>query len=125
MVARPDLAGQRLQKPGNPAIWLIDCDGLKRWIPDPDTYNNLFRDWNGIVQDTELDNITPGHPISHGALLAKDPNTAPVWLVDHDLHVKRWVSSPAAMDQFHFNWDKIQQVSNFVLDAIWSGNQIC
>jgi len=124
MPPRPDLAGQRLQKPGHGEVYLIDDDGTKRWIPDPETYNNLFRDENGIVPDTELDNIDDGPRISHGALLAKDPGTAPIWFIDHEQHLKRWITSPAAMDKFYFTWDKIQSVSNFVLDAILNGPNI-
>ena len=120
----PELAGQRVQLPGHPEIYLIDDNGLRRWIPNPATYDNLFRDWNGVNVDIQTGDITLGHRISDGALLAKDPGTAPVWLIDHELHVKRWIASPAVMDKFYFNWAKIVPIPNTVLDAIFNGSNI-
>jgi hypothetical protein len=120
---RPDLNGQLLRKPGNPMVYLID-QGSRRWIPDPYTYNRLFRSWDVIVLDTELDNIDRGPDISHGALLAHAPGYPPVYLVDPDYQVKRWISSPAAMDAYSFAWNQIQQVDYFVLSAIPDGPQI-
>jgi hypothetical protein len=45
---RMDLAGARIAASGNSAIYLVDDDGTARHIPDPTTYNRLFRDWNGV-----------------------------------------------------------------------------
>ena len=53
----PELAGQRVQLPGHPEIYLVDDDGLRRWIPNPATYNNLFRDWNGVNVDIQTEDI--------------------------------------------------------------------
>ena len=40
LAPRPDLNGLRVKSPTSPAVYLI-LDGYRRWIPDPDTYNNL------------------------------------------------------------------------------------
>jgi hypothetical protein len=123
-VPRPDLAGQRMQEPGQTEVYLIDDNGLKRWIPNPATYDNLFPDWDGIVADPDLPNIETGLQISDGALLAKDPNSAPIWFIDPAYQKKRWVTSPAAMNKFHFNWNNVIHVPNNVLEAIPDGGQI-
>jgi len=41
--------GMRVHAPGDPAIFLIDTNGQKLHIADPQTYQHLFRDWNGIL----------------------------------------------------------------------------
>jgi hypothetical protein len=56
---RTDLAGARIQAPGDPAIYLIDDDGTRRHIPDVPTYDNLFRDFSGI-QSIDVSTI-PSH----------------------------------------------------------------
>src|SRR5262249_26247406 len=45
---RPDLNGLRVKLPNRPEIYLIDR-GYRRWIPNPATYNNPLRHWNGII----------------------------------------------------------------------------
>ncbi len=40
------------------------------------------------------------------------PNSPLVFLLDHDAsgnRVKRWITSPAAMDRFKFDWAKIKR----------------
>jgi hypothetical protein len=120
MALHPELNGKRVQKPGHPEVYLI-VDGQKRHIPDRFTYNRLFRDSNGIIQDPNLNQIDSGPAIYSGALLAKGPGTDPVWFVDAATRLKRRVASPAAMDKYHFDWGQIESVSIYVLDAIISG----
>jgi hypothetical protein len=122
MGTRPDLAGKRLQVPGQAEVDLIDDNGTRRWIPDPDTYNNLFRNWSGIIQDIDTIEINQGPQISHGAHLAQAPGHAEVYLIDNGQ--KRWITSPAAMDKFYFDWNKIQPVSFLILGIIPSGPNI-
>lgn len=121
MALRIDLDGLRMQMPGDPAIYLIDA-GKKRHVPDPATYNNLFRDWNGVVQDPHLDAIDTGLPLSHGAVLAQAYGDAAVYLIDRG--EKRHVASPATMDRYYFAWDKIQHVAPAFLQSIPTGATI-
>ena len=118
---RVDLDGLRMQIPGEPAIYLID-NGFRRHIPDPDTYNNLFRNWDNIVQDVNLNEIDEGIPISVGAILARAIDQAPVFLID--ARSKRHVGSPAVMDRYQFNWDKISVVPHILLDSIATGTPV-
>jgi hypothetical protein len=116
---RPDLAGQRLMAPGQSAIYIVDPNGYLRHIPDPATYNNLFRDWNGVIIDVNLIDIAQGPPLTPGAVLALGSGTSPVYLVTNG--VKDWITSPAAMDKYYFNWGRVLTVPDVLVDFIPNG----
>jgi hypothetical protein len=118
---RPDLNGLRVKSPTSPPVYLI-LDGYRRWIPDPDTYNNLFRDWNGIIVDINIGDISEGSQLAYGAVLARPAGAAPVYLVSNS--IKRWITSPAAMDKYYFAWDRIVVVPHILLDSIPEGPSI-
>ena len=118
---RPDLNGLRVKLPNAPEIYLID-EGYRRWIPDPATYNNLFRDWNGIVVDIDINAIPLSMPISSGAILARGNGTAPVFLISNG--VKRWITSPAAMDKYYFAWNRVYVVPVAFVNSIPNGSNI-
>lgn len=121
MTIRKDLNGLRIQKPGTSAIYLVD-EGMKRHIPDPETYDGLFRDWNGVVQDLDIDDISTGDPLDHGATLVRGDGDPAVYLVDHG-H-KRHIGNPATMDRYHLEWDTVKVVPPVVVAAIPTGAQI-
>lgn len=116
---RPDLAGTRVKLPNQPNIYLIDPEGYRRWIPDPGTYNNLFRDWNGVVVDLDVNAIAEGSPLTDGAVLARASNSAPVYLVSNS--VKRWITSPSAMDKYYFNWNRVYVIPPALVEFIPQG----
>jgi hypothetical protein len=116
-VPRPDYAGLRVMEHTGPAIYLIDPDGYRRWIPDPTTFNNLFRDWS--VERMDLSNIPEASPLTSGAVLAIGSGTAPVYLVSNG--VKRWITSGGAMDKYNFKWEHVVQVPRVLVDSIPSG----
>jgi hypothetical protein len=118
-VPRPDLAGLRLVAPNPTAIYLVDPHGYLRWIPDPTTYNYLFRDWNGIVTDVDLINIAQGAPLSSGALLAQGVGTLAIYLVSNGS--KQLITSPAAMDKYYFNYNTVAHVPYILVEYIPSG----
>jgi len=115
MGLRRDLDGLRLQLPGDPAIYLMDA-GKKRHIPNPPTYNNLFRDWNGVVPDPDLNSIDTGTEISNGAVLAQAFGDAAVYLIDGGQ--KRHIGNPATMDRYYLNWNTIQHVAPIIIASI-------
>jgi hypothetical protein len=116
---RPDLAGARIQQIGLAPIYLVDDDGTLRHIPDPTTYTNLFRDWSGVQQLADVTGIARGLNLSSGAYLAwVGPGNA-VYLVANSQ--KRWISGPAVMDKFAFNWNQIRMVLQSTLDALPNG----
>jgi hypothetical protein len=119
LTPRPDLSGLRVKSPNDPAIYLIDPDGYRRWIPNPATYNNLFRDWNGVVISIDINEIALGLNLTDGAVLARATGTAPVYLVSNG--IKRWITSPSAMDKYYFNWNTIIQIPHVLIDSIPTG----
>jgi len=115
----PELAGQRMKSPAHPAVFLIDPEGYKRWIPNPATYNNLFVDWAGIYVDADVIYIDQGPSLSDGAFLAKASNSAAVYLVSNGQ--KRWITSPAVMNKYYFNWGAINVLPPAYLEAVPTG----
>lgn len=126
-IPRPDLNGKRIQDPednphGAGAIYLID-EGMKRWIPNPGTYDNLFRDGSGVIVDSKLAKEIPEMtPLSDGAILAMPAYYQSIWLIDN--HQKRHVTSPAVMDKYHFAGGRIYQIPPILLEYIPPGNSI-
>ncbi len=118
---RPDLAGTRVQTPGQPQVYFID-DGTRRWLPDAATYNNLFRDWGSIVQSLDTNEIDEGPAITAGAVLARGIHMPEVFLVSNGQ--KRWIVSGPAMDKFDFSWNAVKDVPPVLLDSIPSGPDI-
>lgn len=112
-------SGARMKSLANPAVFLIDPEGYKRWIPNAATYNNLFVDWAGIIENDDVINIYQGPPLSDGAFLAKASNSAAVYLVSNGQ--KRWITSPAVMNKYYFNWGAIKELPPAYLDAVLTG----
>ncbi|MFF7725306.1 hypothetical protein [Streptomyces sp. NPDC008001] len=117
----PELNGARLKGVNSPAVYLI-LDGKRHWIPNPATYNNLFRNWNGIQSVIDIGAIDDGGQLSDGAILAKSPGEPAVYLVSNG--IKRWITSPAAMDKYYFDWNKIVNISPVALNSIPTGAAI-
>jgi hypothetical protein len=118
---RPDLNGVRCKFSNRPENYLID-QGYRRHIPDPPTYNNLFRGWDGVVVDNEIDEIPEARAIQSGAVLSKGHLTPHVYLIEYGQ--KRHVTSPAAMDKYYFAWNRIYVVPQVEVDAIPDGPAI-
>jgi hypothetical protein len=112
---RTDLNGLRIKHPDHPAIYFIDS-GFKRLIPNPQTHNNLFVDWNGIVTDIPLEEIPDGPFISDGAVLVRPSSSEDVFLVDRGS--KRLVASPEIMERYRFNPKKIVVVPPILINSL-------
>jgi hypothetical protein len=105
---RQDLNGLRLQVPGIDTIYLVD-EGKIRGIPSPEVYNHLFRDWNGIVQDIDVNEIDAGEKIPDTAILFKVEDLDTVYLLDGIApnQIKRGIVSVEVFDQYNFSWDQV------------------
>src|SRR5262245_17557134 len=119
MAIRTDLDGLRVRFPNRVATWLID-QGIRRGIPDEATYNNLFKDWNGIYYDINIDEIDAGDDVTSGAILARGVGEGVgTWLITNG--VKRSIPSDELFNRYYFDWGKIQYIPASVLDGIPSG----
>jgi hypothetical protein len=120
-VVRPDLNGIRVRSPADPKIYLIDR-GVKRWIPNPETYNNLFANWDNVIVSIEVNEITSGPDITNGAVLARPSGQAPIYLLDQNQ--KRHIQSPATMAKYSFNGGRVYQIPPAIMDSIYTGDEI-
>jgi hypothetical protein len=118
---RPDCNGLRIQKPGDQALYLIDR-GQKRHIPNPDTFNNLFRNWSHVEDLYIFDSIETGPPLPDGAILAAAIGSGAVYLLD--LGCKRHVTGPSVMKKYNFNWDRVYKLPPLTLANIPLGDPI-
>jgi hypothetical protein len=126
-VPQPRWVGRRIKVRGEAPIYLIDwltdgSKGFKRWIPGEFTYNNLFRDWDGIIELTsgEVENIPNDSALPRDAVLVRGAGMPEVYLIDQGdgPKGKRWVASPRAMDSYHLAWNRVYVVPPIVLEAI-------
>ena len=118
---RPELNGVRARTQGEEELYLID-EGRKRLIPNRETYNTLFMDWGGIVQNLRLDEIESGPPVSSGAVLAQAEGQNAVWLIDNGLK-RRVDGHPETMDKYRFKWPPAK-LPPIALECIPSGNPL-
>jgi len=111
--------GMRVKTPNDPKIYLVD-QGKRRWIPNPPTFNNLFRNWDVYV-GIDIMSIPEGKQITDGAFLSKGSGPE-VYLIDNG--VKRWIISPAVMDKYNFDWNKIVVIPQLAINYIPTGPNI-
>ena len=78
----------------------------------------MFRDWDDIIEEDFVANIPEDPPLPRGAVLIKSENRPQMYLID--LQGKRWVTSPEAMDRYHFKWDAWEDwdIPDVVIDRI-------
>jgi hypothetical protein len=112
-----ELNGLRVRAPGQAETYLID-QGQRRWIPNPETFNNLFS--GEVTVSIDSINIPRGPDMTNGAILAQC--NATVFLIDNN--VKRGISSPAVMEKYGFNWGQVQSTHCILLDFIQNGPTI-
>ncbi|WP_150271650.1 hypothetical protein [Paenibacillus tepidiphilus] len=114
--------GWLVQAPGRAEIYLID-NGKKRWITDYTLFKKLF---TGEPRETfGLDSIPNGLNIQPGTGLFRTEFTGGkvFWLDVDDSRkvVKRHITSPSAMDKYHFNWNSIIPVYGYFANGIPDG----
>jgi hypothetical protein len=118
-IPRPELAGSRRCMPRCTSVFLVDSDGYRRPIPNHLTYNRLFRGWQGLVDDPDLEQLPMRPALSTSVMLIRGELSPMLYLLDHGL--KRCIPSPAIMDKYWFAWDRIEVLKQFLVDTIPSG----
>ncbi|MBU4338515.1 lamin tail domain-containing protein [Patescibacteria group bacterium] len=98
-----------LVKGSGPEVYVLE-HGIKRWIPNPAIFKNLFYDWGKIkkVADDMLNSFPNGNNMgkifSDGALLKSDKSPK-VYLYDNGK--LRWVTDPNIFNSNDFSWENI------------------
>ncbi len=83
------------------AVYLME-NGKRRWVPNPATYDNLFRNWDSIkdLPAVEVDGLPVGDPLSDGAILARAGSDHAIYLVSNGekRHITGTETSPRNLD---------------------------
>ena len=116
---RPDQAGSRRVAPGGSSVFVVDGDGYRHLIPNHLTYNRLFRSWQGIVDDPDLERMAERPALTSGAMLIRGDLSTALYLLDHG--IKRCIPSPAVVDKYGFSWERIEVLKQFLVDTIPNG----
>lgn len=117
----PSLNGLQLQLPGAAPVYLV-LNGYRCWIPDPQTYHNLFLSGATIVQDINIGVVSEGPALSSGAVLASAEGSPAVYLVTNG--VKMWIPNPDIFNRYQFNAGAIQVVAPILINSIPSGPDV-
>lgn len=122
VIAKTDpLPEFHLIKGSGPEVYVLER-GLKRWVPDPETFNNFNFNWQAInaISDTLLGYYPEGDKMSKyddypdGSLVkGSGPE---VYLVE--LGKRRWITSPSVFEKYEFQWSNIIQISDSKLNKI-------
>ncbi len=107
-VTRPDLNGTRARAPGRATVYLID-NGFRRAVPHVASYEALFRDWECIVEDLDVEAIRLGDPLGDSTGLIKSGEASGVYFIDGT--TRRHVANPQVMDKYRFAWERVRDVS--------------
>lgn len=113
--------GTRIRNASDGRIYLA-LDGALRYIPDAQTYVNLFKDWSSATSMPNVDNYLIGTPITEGASLVRGTPDNKVFLLLEG--GKRWISSPAVFDKYGFNWSAIKTLTADELNAMPDGTTL-
>jgi hypothetical protein len=93
---RPDLAGQQFSDPEG-KVYIMNPEGILQFIPDPDTYMNLFGEWRDI-QPNDMSSFVIGADITVQAILVKSTTEDWVYIVSND--VKRRIPSMDVIEKY-------------------------
>ncbi|MED3079164.1 hypothetical protein [Bacillus wiedmannii] len=96
--------GYRVKEVGKPAIYLVDR-GMKRYITDSDTYNRIFKNWDGVLEFQSLHTIPNGRSIDQHMGLVRFEKDSFLYFLDKDAtgkSMKRWITSPSVLNKYAF-----------------------
>jgi hypothetical protein len=101
----------------------LALNGELRYIPDGNTYLDLFINWTGVsVNDYLIDNMPYGPQITSGAILAVATGTVEKYLITNDK--KHWIPNMSVFDKFYFNNAKVKEVPKIILDYVPKGEDV-
>jgi hypothetical protein len=103
--AREGMPGQRVKSPQADEVYMIDPEGFKRYIPDPETYFAFFLGWKGLITTAETPCYRTGEALERGRdFLARSP-AGTYYFVDATKtgHVARLIPSATVSEKYYFN----------------------
>ncbi len=118
--------GSRIKTKDKDAIYLV-MKGEKRYIPNPKTYTNLFKNDDGLLNgggigalwNKIVDTIPTGEAITDGAILIKSENSDPIYLLTNNK--KYWITDPQQYSDCNFKPGGQKTYPAVVIDAIPKG----
>lgn len=119
--------GSCLKKENNDEIFLV-MDGKKSWIPNMETFKNLFDNtenvlcasgYLGLLLDLIIDKMENANDITNGAQLIKSDASDAVFLLTDNK--KFGITSAEQFNTCHFSWSKIKTYPQIIVDAIPNG----
>jgi hypothetical protein len=112
--------GERIKGPNSPAVYLVDPEGRRRWIPNERLYTELFRSWNGIKVRSDINCIIRGRDLDPiDTALRKSSDSPKVYIVMNGY--KRWIVSEAVFNKYHFNWGSVVVRDPWLINSIPDG----
>lgn len=112
--------GLRVASHSSGAIYLVMW-GQLHWIPNPPTFNTVFKDWSGIVNsDYIVDNMPRGPALAVDSLIAIGAGSPAQYLVTFGK--KLWIPNPATVAKFNFHAPVT--IPHLVLDYVPTGPNV-
>ncbi|MBG0970643.1 hypothetical protein F3I02_17260 [Bacillus sp. SRB3LM] len=117
--------GYRVKEVGKSAIYLVDR-GMKRYITDSDTYNRIFKNWDGVLEFQSLHTIPNGRSIDQDMGLVRFEKDSFIYFLDKDATgkpMKRWITSPSILNKYAFH-SEAAMLPQWMKNAIPNGAAI-
>ena len=91
--------------------------GVRRAIPGVTVFDAWLFDWHGVaaLTDAELEAYAEGPVLPDKPELVIGEGQTAVYLREHA--IRRHVPSPTVMDQWRFDWSKLQQLPASTVDG--------
>lgn len=115
--------GMQVRLASTGAVFVV-MDNKLRGVPDMETYKNLFKDWDKVINIPSIERYPMGSSFSKGASIigAKEdtpPQERKTYL--HSNGMKRWIKNSDVFNVYGFTWDKLKKLTAAELKAIPDG----
>ena len=103
----------------NDSVYLVNPEGFLQGIPDGETFNNLFRNWERVMRFDIPTMVPLGIGLTKGAHLARGDATNTVFLISNGQ--KRGITSNSVMDKYNFSWERVYVIQQIYIDSMTTG----
>ncbi|TXM94235.1 hypothetical protein [Methylobacterium sp. WL116] len=126
MTQRPDLDGCKLQKAGEPDVWLI-FHGHRHRITSPSAFCSLFSTADDLMTVDCTDTIKVGPDVQEGSFLARPDGSLDIYLVLRifpDYLIRHHIPNWETFCDFGFDEAKLRIVPAVMLTTLPGGGDI-